>query len=292
MDYEGVSRRTSTVEKPKESSAAPNHHEDTTEPSKDKENADLTATSQKSKPIMYTFYEKVGGVGEDDLIQVWKDEWQAIGFDTQILTMEDAKKHPLYDEMETAVRPIFGSSYNAFCFYRWLAMASTGGGWMSDYDTFPTNFPIEEATKLPNDGTLTSFELHVPSLISGTKEEWTRTCKLLIEAIPRTKGFASDMLVFKTIREDRNSGIHFLSPERHMQHGFHYNSPRKVNCEQMKIGRAVHLSHTKSRDAVHAGLFPVELDEGVDEATHRAEACKVFMMDWRAQCVEGGTSQS
>jgi len=117
------------------------------------------------RPMMYTFYEKVKQ-GEDALIDAWSEEWQAIGFDTHVLTMEDAKKHHLYDKMESVVKPVFRTDYNAMCFYRWLAMANHGG-WMSDYDTFPTNFPIEEAYNLPNNGTLTSFELHVPSLISG-----------------------------------------------------------------------------------------------------------------------------
>ena len=63
------------------------------------------------------------------------EEWEAIGFDTHILTMEDAKKHPLYDKMESVVKPVFRTDYNAMCFYRWLAMANHGG-WMSDYDTY------------------------------------------------------------------------------------------------------------------------------------------------------------
>ena len=125
-----------------------------------------------SRPMMHTFYEN-SDVGEDDLLEYWKEAWNEAGWDTVVLTMEDAKKHPYYDEMFSVIDPIWGMTYNGLCFYRWLAMAASGGGWMSDYDLFPTNFPKEEGfmDSLPNRGDFTSFYGHVPSLMSGREDE-------------------------------------------------------------------------------------------------------------------------
>ena len=55
-------------------------------------------------------------------------QWRRAGFDTKVLTMEDAKKHSLYKEMKEVVDPLWGESYNGLCFYRWIAMAEVGGG--------------------------------------------------------------------------------------------------------------------------------------------------------------------
>ena len=60
----------------------------------------------------------------------------------------------------------------------------------------------------------------------------------------------------------------------------------QVNCEQMKIGRAIHFSHKKSRDAFDAGLFPIDIEKGHDESHHRAEGAQVFLDDWRKQCLD------
>ena len=101
--------------------------------------------SYYGRPVMHTFYEKVS-VGKDDLLEVWKEELTNAGFEARVLTLKDAERHPYFKEMKSIVAPYFGNEYDAMCFYRWLAMAASGGGWMSDYDTFPTNFYDERRT--------------------------------------------------------------------------------------------------------------------------------------------------
>ena len=97
------------------------------------------------RPVVKTFFQQLADpdsneVPEDPLLKVWKDEWEMAGFEPQVITMEDARKHPYYDTMKDAVETVFKTDrYNQYCFFRYLAMATTGGGWHVDYDTFPAN---------------------------------------------------------------------------------------------------------------------------------------------------------
>jgi len=246
--------------------------------------------SYYGRPVMHTFYEKVTE-GEDDLLEVWKLEWSNAGFDYRVLTLEDAKKHPYYEEMETIVTPLFGNGYDSMCFYRWLAMAASGGGWMSDYDTFPTNFPKVEGFNLPNEGQFTSFEDHIPCLLSGSADEWTRVSRLLMDAVPRVEiEPKSDMHTFGLIRGDENHGVDYRERTANLKEGFVYLAARTVDCEAMAVGRAIHIAHRYTIHAFQKGLFPFQDEVStVDQAFgRRAEAIKVFLNDWRQQC--GGSN--
>jgi len=255
-----------------------------------------SVVSDDHRPIMHTFYEKVN-TGEDDLLEAWKEEWDMAGFKTVVLNLEDAKKHPYFEEMEKVVEDLFFHGYNKMCFYRWLAMAASGGGWISDYDTFPTNFPMDESKTLPNGGNFTSFERHVPSLMVGSADEWLRVTKLLLAAIPKIpQKEKTDMLAFLVIREEGTHNIDFRRPvTMNMAKGFPYkkartaDSPMEVDCRLMSLGKAIHFAHSYSRDSYKEGKFPLNVTS-FEEATfhHRGQAARIFMSDWRKQC--GGSN--
>ncbi len=66
-------------------------------------------------PAIYTFYERINpeerGTGMDDtsdseLLQAWKDRWAAAGWEPRVLTLEDAKKHPRYEEYQAMLKDI------------------------------------------------------------------------------------------------------------------------------------------------------------------------------------------
>jgi len=251
--------------------------------------------SDDRRPIMHTFYEKLPE-GEDDLLVAWKEEWTLVGFETRVLNFEDAKRHPYFKQMEEVVKPMFGEGYNAMCLYRWLAIAASGGGWMTDYDTFPTNFPMDEGIILPNNGNLTSFEVHVPSLMSGRADEWTRVAKLLVEAFPKVeRPVKSDMHALEIIRNEAVHNIHFLPARLNMIQGFPYknvlssDSLREVDCDTMAGGVAIHFAHYYTTDSYDKGMFPLPNVTSSRQAVHcRGKAARVFMADWRDQC--GGSN--
>merc|ERR1712176_164413 len=178
-----------------------------------------------------------------------------------------------FEKMEKVVRPMFGNGYDAMCWYRWLAMAVVGGGWMSDYDTMPTNFPMDEAIHLPNGGKFTSFESHVPCLLSGSEDEWNRVSKLLVEAVPRISySLKSDMHAFVQLKDEKTHDIDFRPARENIREGFPYLSnleylyPRKVDCKTMSVGRAIHMSHRYTKEAFDKGLFPLIQIESYQQA--------------------------
>jgi len=249
----------------------------------------------KSRPVMHTFFHSVDSMAttENKVLELWKMEWGNAGFDPVVLTLDDAKKHADFEEVEKIMIPLHGSTgYNALCFYRWLAMAASGGGWMSDHDTFPTNFPINEGSDLPNEGRFVSYQSHVPALMSGSAEEWDRVSKLIIDAIPRIvdlpdvdENIVTDMHAFYVLHLENNDSISFIPFHAGVQDGYLYESPHKVNCEQMSIGRAVHLSHALTHKAITDGVYPIEVKENDPVGKEsRAEGSRVFMDEWRSQC--------
>ena len=205
------------------------------------------------RPVMHAFFHPVDGMAEaeEKVLELWKEEWENARFDTVVLTLDDAKKHPDFTEVEEIMIPSLHGSrgYNALRFYRWFAMAASGGGWMSDYDIFPTNFPLNAGTELPNGGKFISFQSHVPSLMPGTSEEWNRVSKLIIDAIPRIdklpraeEHIVSDMHALYVLHLENNDSIAFVPFDMSMQ-SYLYDSLRHVNCEKMSTASAAHLSH-------------------------------------------------
>lgn len=242
-----------------------------------------------TKPVMHTFQHKKGSSEDIDLVQLWKEEWTRAGFDTRILTLADAKKHPYFKEMRKIIRPLFGDSINAMMFYRWLAMASTGGGWLAQSDIFPTNFPIKEGflDNLPRNGKLSSWQSN--ALLSGSAKEWTRVSRLLMDTFARANGVEIEALVLQTLQEEdsTNSTVQFLS-KSNVQVGLIYQSRRKVDCEKMGAGRAVHMAHPYMETAFNNKLFPIEIIGPGPAINYRADAIRIFMEDWRYQC--GGSN--
>jgi len=241
-------------------------------------------------PVMHTFFhslEKPQDKREDEVLELWKKEWTNAGFDTKVLTMEDAKRHPDFEMVKNIMEPIHGErGYNALCFYRWLAMAASGGGWMSDHDTYPTNFPLDEAIDLPNNGKFTTFQGHIPSLMSGTAQQWDKMTKLLM----KVKVTKSDMFAFEAVIKRYNYSV-VVDSGSSVLYGFApYDSPWKVNCEKMANSRVIHLSHFSTKLAVKDGLYPLyPLEKYVNKKNPfgfdtRALAYQGLLSNWRNQC--------
>jgi len=115
------------------------------------------------KIISYYYHLADGGEvrnkAEKRLCDLWYKSWSDQGFDAIVLGVDDAKKHPLYNNLEAKWKIAnqgtkYGwTEYGMSCWHRWLAYATLDLPddeviYVSDYDVFsrgytPETFPID-----------------------------------------------------------------------------------------------------------------------------------------------------
>lgn len=243
-----------------------------------------------SRPSIYTFFELIPGgccamdeAGHRHLLSSWMQEWFDAGWKPKVLSLVDAQRHPEFERVKQMLSGKGVTQYNHYCFFRWLAMDMVmGGGWFSDYDTFPLNIKVKDGFELPNGGKFTSNEQHVPSLQSASAKEWTRLTRAMIHGIATFEGDEklTDMNVLKQLIRKRNLDGHFK--RMLVFNGFPYTSPNIVDCGRLKNKIAVHLSHAASKIALEEGLLP-NVAKG-EHAQSRAVQARELRTQWLIQC--------
>ena len=94
---------------------------------------------------IYTYYQSLHPHEQSEnmwLLDIWKKSWSCHGWNPVVLTLDDAKSHPLYESFykECYKFPTVNSKeYEMACYVRWLAMTSRTG-WMTDYDVINYGF--------------------------------------------------------------------------------------------------------------------------------------------------------
>lgn len=151
-------------------------------------------------------------------------------------------------------------------------MAAAGGGWMTDYDTLPLVMPA--CATLPNQGRFTVYESgYIPSLMSGSAEEWTRVgTRLLSEGVARLgsgAGLFSDMMALQALA-DNGTFIHekrVLGLDSTFGH-------RLLNPNVCKYGKmwAAHFSHYAVNVYLKISL------------AHRASFALATLEEWAKRC--------
>jgi len=209
--------------------------------------------------VMHTYFTSTDASDPEDrtthTLSAWQQAWRRAGWATRVLTVEDAKTAANFSQFhhDLATKVPLGSNrmYDYHCYMRYLAMAEAGGGWMSDYDVIPTWFPPD--TDLPNDGRFTSYQNHVPALLSGTQEEWYRMADTLLTlAVEKGKEKAielgngnylfSDMFALLELRSWKPQPLHFVN---YVGDGEDWGPKVKsTDCATMrKFTVAMHISH-------------------------------------------------
>jgi hypothetical protein len=259
------------------------------------------------RPIMSTFFTPVEGgccgmseQGHLNLVKAWEEAWQSWGWDTRVLTEEDAKKHPRFEEMQQKLSLSDVNEYNHRCFWRWLAMANDDNvmaGWMSDYDAFPLLLTGEVGYELMSVEGFKSWALHVPTLIHADRMSWERMLDYMIKVISPDLDveMITDMFVLNYLHENfPEEELDIKTWEVQTYHGAyiykHVEGSDKpaVDCEQANLALVSHLSHHDTRNAVINGLYP-KLEGMIDRDARaglerRAEAATVMMNDYRETC--------
>ena len=106
---------------------------------------------------VYAFYEPINEpwVNQHDqqiLIDLWKKSWNHYGWNPVIITLDDAKKHSLYDNFYKKIEQfptVCPKIYDMYCFLRWLSFANFGG-WMSAVSIMNYGFTPVDYNDLEN----------------------------------------------------------------------------------------------------------------------------------------------
>lgn len=149
---------------------------------------------------------------------------------------------------------------------------------MSDYDVFPLHDFRKDGITLPNDGNLTLHNRLCPSLVSGSRGEWLRVAREMIE-------YASE----HEINSDQNAlaALYRKEPDAFMQDWsvtqtvFNASSWNDIDCGEKtpQSMRAVHFAHTPVKRALKEGKLPKEWS-----VRNRAEVASHFMEQWMDSC--------
>lgn len=246
--------------------------------------------SLSNSPKMFTFYSKypdgvkkrTGMSDQDDeeLLEAWKLYWGRAGWETHVLTIEDAEAHPSYDEYVKALEGLPFGYYDKLCFLRWLAISQVGGGWISDYDTFPLEDFTKDAFSLPNEGRFTTYERIVPSLASGSSMEYLRMALLMADNARqhRNETHWSDMKALDNLYQSSQGSAFDIAQDVLAGHAaLNGVDPWNIQlCESVSAGkRAVHFSH----HSVHIGITPFEA-----RANDRPKIASHWLDMWKTSC--------
>lgn len=174
------------------------------------------------------------------MLKGWKRSWAKRGWNPQVLTIDDAMSHPLYEEFTercSKLPTVNMPAYEMACYHRWLAVARKGGGFMSDYDVMNYSF-----TPTQPQADLVMFESHpteenvTPSVVGGT-----------------AAGFTTAAMVFATcngddVRMDEGGRPHTsdMIILQYMKHrGLYVTCPivKQYRADGWKEAPLVHFSH-------------------------------------------------
>lgn len=140
------------------------------------------------KTKIYTYYENINFKQQDQLVELWKKSWSSNWFEPVILSVDDAKKSPFYEEflekikhlvLQVTDKPL--SPYGLSCYLRWLAYSTqtdTDSFLVSDYDII--NVRCAPVQIIESKKQISFMDRLCPCLAYGSAEQFLIFCKDII----------------------------------------------------------------------------------------------------------------
>lgn len=194
---------------------------------------------------IYTYYQNINHNNQPELIDLWKISWSRQGYEPIVLNLEDAKRHPYFETLNTEMRRIHNeitgkqiSDYGMSCWFRWLAYATQTDEkfYVSDYDAINVNFPTIE----PSDQ-LHLMDLACPFLASGTPTQFENLCK-----------------AFVGVSNQRIDILKRQTDHYHDQEFFQYNFMPQQNDSYNELRNKHNILITRNRNELGGYIDPVE----------------------------------
>ena len=141
---------------------------------------------------IYTYYENIEHNhknlqydNQQEMLRLWQISWQNSGFKPIVLSLEDAKKHPFYEEFVDKLKALHVkimnepiTDYGLSCYIRWMAYATQDDEYfyVSDYDCMNNGLkPIITTDKLH------LMDADCPCFVSGKPDQFENLCHLFID---------------------------------------------------------------------------------------------------------------
>jgi hypothetical protein len=194
---------------------------------------------------IYTYYQDINRNSQNELIDLWKISWSNHGYEPIVLNLQDAKKHPYFETLNTEMRSICKeiakkeiNDYGMSCWFRWLAYATQADEkfYVSDYDAINVNFPITE----PSDK-LHLMDFDCPFLASGTPSQFENLCKVFVE-----------------VSNERMEILKQQASHYHDQEFFQYNFMPQKNDSAEYLRNRHNILMTRNRNKIGGEIDPVE----------------------------------
>ena len=166
---------------------------------------------------VFTYYEGFDFNLRDDqqqMIEHWRRSWAKQGWNPVVLSVDDARRNPMFREFDEACRllpTVNRIEYELACYRRWMAVATAGGGFMSDYDVVNYGFkPSPPEADLVIYETNTEHGTVIPSVVGGTAYGFIQACLAFTLSDPNSitsqeegKPHASDMIAMQMTASKR-----------------------------------------------------------------------------------------
>jgi hypothetical protein len=249
-------------------------------------------------PTVYVFFEPITKAqrftsmsDEDDaaLLDFWKQAWTEAGWLPRVLTLQDAKKHSLYDEFQNELDSLCMDEFGKLSLLRWLAFAALGGGWMADYDAFALQ--SAPGTKVfENNGQVTIYEAVAPVVVSGSADALTNVAIYLLEhakshgrASQGRLSFWTDTLGLLSAWRDPNCTLHVKKDVLDGRKAVSGKALTRRDCDKKPFrgNRFIHFGHFCMMEA------PAIAPE-LRLPRHRLDVAKKWLPEWSAACGGGG----
>lgn len=194
---------------------------------------------------IYTYYQNINHFKQNELIDLWKISWSRQGYKPIVLNLEDAKKHPYFETLNSEMRRIFNEitgrvicDYGMSCWVRWLAYATQPNEkfYVSDYDAINLNFPTTEPRNK-----LHLMDFACPFLASGTPTQFEKLCKAFVE-----------------VSNERMEVLKQQANHYHDQEFFQFNFMPQNNDSATELRNQHGILMTRNRHELGGGIDPVE----------------------------------
>lgn len=138
---------------------------------------------------IYSYYDNIKFDNQKELVSLWKRSWEKQGFIPIVLSSDDAKKNPYYEEFVIKLKSIHKEitgkelqEYGLSCYLRWLAYANQNEVdcfLMSDYDVINKNFKIDDIKIESNE--MYFLDRYCPCFAYGNSRSCFEFCKDIVE---------------------------------------------------------------------------------------------------------------